>query len=122
MCHGNPGRFDITEWVRAETQDQIDLKGVDILSDGDSGFLANPERTCSHGLIPVHHIPGIYYGAFFNKYEEVEIGRAAALVQGRGLTSVYDEMSSLIGQKVIIRCFWHATAHHRRVVLAYVFG
>ena len=65
MCHGNPGRFDITEWVRAETQGQIDLKGVDILSDGDSGFLANPEHTCGHGLIPVYHIPGIYYGVFF---------------------------------------------------------
>ena len=44
------------------------------------------------------------------------------LAQGRGLTSVYDETSSFIGQKVIIRCFWHATAHHRRAVLAYVFG
>ena len=53
---------------------------------------------------------------------EVEICRAEALAQRRGLSSELDEMWSYVGKKAEPRWLWHATAHHSGAVLAYVFG
>jgi hypothetical protein len=58
----------------------------------------------------------------YHEYEEVEIGRAAALTQCRGLTSECDEMWSYIGEKAAVWWSWYATDHHSGTVLAYVFG
>ena len=38
IWRGNTGRFDMSEGLRAETEDQIDLKEVDMLPDGARGF------------------------------------------------------------------------------------
>jgi hypothetical protein len=38
MWRGNPGHFDMTEGLEAETTGQIDLREVDILLDGNGGF------------------------------------------------------------------------------------
>jgi insertion element IS1 protein InsB len=53
---------------------------------------------------------------------EVEICRADALAQRRGLTSELDEMWSYVGKKAEPQWLWHAIDHYRGTVLAYVFG
>jgi len=52
------GRFDMTEDLEAETYDQIDLKEVNIMPDGERGEDANPQYACGHGLISAHPIRG----------------------------------------------------------------
>lgn len=52
----------------------------------------------------------------------VDIGRAEALEQRRGLRSELDEMWSYVGKKANPRWLWHAIDHHSGRVLAYVFG
>ena len=56
------------------------------------------------------------------EHVEVEICRAEALAQRRGLTSALDEMGSYVGKKAEPRWVWPAIEHHRGTVLAYVFG
>jgi insertion element IS1 protein InsB len=56
------------------------------------------------------------------EHMEVEICRAEALAQRRGLTSELDEMWSYVGKKVEPRWLWHAIDHQSGQVLAYVFG
>jgi IS1 transposase len=53
---------------------------------------------------------------------EVELCRADALAQRRGLSSELDEMWSFVGKKVEPRWLWHAIDHASGTVLAYVFG
>jgi insertion element IS1 protein InsB len=53
---------------------------------------------------------------------EVEICRADALAQRRGLTSELDEMWSCVAKKAEPRWLWHAIDHHSGTVLAYGFG
>jgi len=52
----------------------------------------------------------------------VEICRADALAQRRGLTSERDEMWSYVGKKAEPRWLWHAIDHQSGTGLAYVFG
>jgi insertion element IS1 protein InsB len=52
----------------------------------------------------------------------VEICRAEALDQRRGLTSELDEMWSYVRSKANPRWLWHAIDHRSGTVLAYVFG
>jgi insertion element IS1 protein InsB len=56
------------------------------------------------------------------EHVEVEICRAEALAQRRGLTAELDEMWSYVGKKAEPRWLWHAIDHHSGIVLAYVFG
>ena len=53
---------------------------------------------------------------------EVELCRAAALTQRRGLTSECDAMWSYVGRKAEPRWLWPAIDHRSGTVLAYVFG
>jgi insertion element IS1 protein InsB len=53
---------------------------------------------------------------------EVEICRADALDERRGLSSELDEMWSFVARKSNPRWLWHAIDHHTGAVLAYVFG
>src|SRR5688572_524375 len=53
---------------------------------------------------------------------EVEICRADALDERRGLSSELDEMWSFVTRKSNPRWLWHAIDHHTGAVLAYVFG
>jgi insertion element IS1 protein InsB len=52
----------------------------------------------------------------------VDICRADALAQRRGLTSELEEMWRYVGKKAEPRWLWHAIDHHSGTVLAYVFG
>ena len=56
------------------------------------------------------------------EHVEIEIGRAAALAQRRGLRSELDEMWSYVGKKAEPQWLWHASDHYSGTVLAYVFG
>jgi insertion element IS1 protein InsB len=56
------------------------------------------------------------------KHVEIELCRAEALEQRRGLPSELDEMWSSVGKKAEPRWLWHALDHHRGTILAYVFG
>ena len=56
------------------------------------------------------------------EHVEVEICRADALAQRRGLPSELDDMWSFVGKKAEPRWLWHAMDHSRGTVLAYVFG
>ncbi len=53
---------------------------------------------------------------------EVEICRAEALDQHRGVTSELDEMWAYVAKKANPRWLWHAIDHYTGKVLAYVFG
>ena len=53
---------------------------------------------------------------------EVEICRADALDQRRGVTSELDEMWAYVAKKATPRWLWHAIDHYTGKVLAYVFG
>jgi insertion element IS1 protein InsB len=56
------------------------------------------------------------------EHVEIEICRADALAQRRGLTSEVDEMWSYVGKKAEPRWLWHAIDHASGTVLAYIFG
>jgi insertion element IS1 protein InsB len=56
------------------------------------------------------------------EHVEVEICRADALAQRRGLASELDEMWAYGAKKTHPRWLWHAIDHHSGKVLAYVFG
>jgi IS1 transposase len=51
------------------------------------------------------------------KHVEMELCRAEALEQRRGLPSELDEMWSSVGKKAEPRWLWHALDHHRGTIL-----